>query len=164
MLTVLTIMGTRPEIIKMAPVVKQLDLYNDIASVTLATRQHREMADQMFQEFNITPDIDLDIMIPNQTLGYLTSKIASEMEKVFEDHRPDVLLVQGDTTSACIAALTAFYHRIPVGHVEAGLRTYDPNFPFPEEINRQIISRVSRFNFAPTQRARENMLGEGIDP
>ena len=157
---VLSIMGTRPEIIKMAPVVRELQKYSDIESIVLATSQHREMADQMFREFAITPDIDLDIMIPNQTLAYVTSRIASDMESTFKKINPDVILVQGDTTSACICALIAFYHKIPVGHVEAGLRTYDPGFPFPEEINRQLISRIATFNFVPTRRAMDNLLNE----
>lgn len=156
-------MGTRPEIIKMAPVIRQLKKYSDIKSIVLTTSQHREMSNQMFDEFDIIPDIDLDIMIPNQTLSYLTSRIAAEMENVLNDVKPDVVLVQGDTTSAAICGLVSYYHRIPVGHIEAGLRTYDPGFPFPEEINRQLISRLATFNFVPTQRALKNLLSESID-
>jgi len=161
---ILSVIGTRPEVIKMAPVIKKIEQTSDLESIVVATSQHREMTKQMCQEFSIFPDIDLDIMKPAQTLSYITEQIAVHFEKVLIENRPDFILVQGDTTSACICGLIAFYNNIPVGHVEAGLRTYNPDFPYPEEINRQLISRLATFNFAPTVRAKENLLNEKIDP
>lgn len=160
---ILTVMGTRPEIIKLAPVVKALDSYNDLQSMVLSTGQHREMSDQFFDEFGIAPDIDLDIMKPNQSLGYIVSEMADKFEPVLEKIRPDVVLVQGDTSTAALGGLIAYYHKIAVGHVEAGLRTYNIYFPHPEEINRQMLSRFATFNFIPTLRARDNLLAESVD-
>ncbi|MEW6411020.1 MAG: UDP-N-acetylglucosamine 2-epimerase (non-hydrolyzing) [Candidatus Zixiibacteriota bacterium] len=162
MKTVLSIMGTRPEIIKVSPVVRAFAEDGDFESLVLSTSQHREMSDQFLSEFGIVANYDLDVMIPNQTLSYITSEISARLDRVFADLRPDIVLVQGDTTTAFIGGLVAFYHRIPVGHIEAGLRTFNLHFPFPEELNRQMISRLASFNFVPTIRAKENLVRENI--
>ncbi len=156
-------MGTRPEIIKLAPVIKALSAYEDLESIALSTGQHREMSDQFLKEFDIVTDIDLDIMKPRQSLGYIMSKMAEKFEPVLNEIQPDIVLVQGDTTTAAMSGLIAYFHKIPVGHVEAGLRTNNIYFPHPEEINRQIVSRFATFNFVPTLRARENLVNESID-
>jgi len=160
---VLLVMGTRPEIIKLAPVVKVLGRYKDLESIVLSTGQHREMSEQFFTEFAIAADIHLGIMRPNQSLSYIVSQMAEKLEPVLARIQPDVVLVQGDTTTAAMGGLISYYHRIAVGHVEAGLRTYNIYFPHPEEINRQVISRLATFNFVPTLRARDNLLRETID-
>lgn len=160
---VIVAFGTRPELIKLAPVIKELRHFPRAFRTTLlATAQHREMLDQMLNVFNLTPDIDLDLMSPNQKLDRLTSRILKEMTVVYERERPDLVIIQGDTTTAMSASLAAFYLRIPVAHVEAGLRTHDPLNPFPEEINRKIISAVASRHFAPTQTAADNLQKEGI--
>jgi UDP-N-acetylglucosamine 2-epimerase (non-hydrolysing) len=160
---VLTVFGTRPEAIKMAPVVRELEKRpGEIQSVVCATAQHREMADQVMDLFGIRPHYDLDLMRPGQTLAGLTAKLLSGLDEVIASERPDWLLVQGDTTSAMVGSLAAYYHRVQVGHVEAGLRTGDKFQPFPEEINRRIADVVSDLHFAPTERNRQNLLREGV--
>ena len=154
--------GTRPEAIKMAPVILALKK-SDWANVrVLATAQHRHMLDQVLAIFGIKPDIDLDIMRPNQALTTLTARLLLDLDNVLQTERPDVVLVQGDTTTVLSVALACFYHQIPVGHVEAGLRTGDLLNPFPEEMNRVVTSRLARWHFAPTQSARDNLVREGF--
>jgi UDP-N-acetylglucosamine 2-epimerase (non-hydrolysing) len=161
---ILCVVGTRPEAIKMAPLILALRQSQWATVRVLATAQHRQMLDQVLDVFGILPDVDLDIMRPNQTLPELTARLLGQLDGVLEDERPDAMLVQGDTTTVMTAALAAFYRRIPVGHVEAGLRTGDMQNPFPEEMNRVIAGHLSRWHFAPTRRSRENLLREGIDP
>lgn len=161
-LKVMTVFGTRPEAIKMAPVVKALQ--SDPSSfecLVCVTAQHREMLDQVLNLFEITPDIDLDLMRPNQDLYTLTSNVLLAMKDVLEQHQPDIVLVHGDTTTTLATSLASFYARIPLGHVEAGLRTFDKYYPFPEEINRVVTDHVASLFFAPTQRAKENLLQIG---
>ena len=147
-------LGTRPEAIKLAPVLRALAGRRDRAEVLVcATGQHREMLDQVLEAFGIRPDRDLELMTPGQTLARLSADALGRVDGAYADLKPDLVLVQGDTTTAMIAGLAAFYRKIPVGHVEAGLRTGDPHRPFPEEINRRILTCVSRWNFAPTPRA-----------
>lgn len=165
MLRVLTVIGTRPEAIKMAPVIRELRTRNDrIASYVCVTAQHRDLLDQVLGLFEIVPDFDLNLMRPNQTLAQLTSAVLTNLEPILDDVRPDWLLVQGDTTTVMAASLLAFYHNIPVGHIEAGLRTHDKRQPFPEEINRLIADSVADLHFAPTAQSKENLLAEGIPP
>ena len=165
MIKVLSIFGTRPEAIKMAPVVLELGKHPDqFQSVVCVTAQHREMLDQVLNLFQITPDHDLDLMREGQTLSGLTSRVFAALDPVFEAERPDWVLVQGDTTTVMAASLAAFYHRVKVGHVEAGLRTGDKWQPFPEEINRKIAGVVADLHFAPTETAKNNLLAEGVDP
>ena len=160
MVKILAVFGTRPEAIKMAPVIRAL---NDNFDVKICvTAQHRQMLDQVLELFEITPDYDLDIMQPGQDLFDITSNVLSGVKKVLQIEDPDVVLVHGDTTTSMAAAMAAFYLKIPVGHVEAGLRTYDINSPFPEELNRQITSRIATFHFAPTKIARQNLLDEKV--
>jgi UDP-N-acetylglucosamine 2-epimerase (non-hydrolysing) len=160
---VLTVIGTRPEAIKMAPVIKDLEKYPDeIQSVVCATAQHRQMLDQVLELFEIRPDYDLDLMQPGQTLSALTARILTALDEVMARERPDWLLIQGDTTTVMVGALVAYYHKVQVGHVEAGLRTGDKSQPFPEEINRHIADVVSDLHFAPTETNRQNLLREGM--
>jgi UDP-N-acetylglucosamine 2-epimerase (non-hydrolysing) len=164
MLKVLSIFGTRPEAIKMAPVVKALEADPQrINSQVCVTAQHREMLDQVLDLFQIKPDHDLDLMTPNQTLSELTARVFTHLDPILEAEKPDWVLVQGDTTTVMAASLAAFYHRMKVGHVEAGLRTFDKWRPFPEEINRKIAGVVADLHFAPTERSRENLLHEGVE-
>jgi len=164
MIKVLTVLGTRPEAIKLAPVIKALERHNDkFTSRVCVTGQHREMLDPFLQLFGIKPDWDLDIMKPNQSLFDVTVSALSKLKPVLETENPDIVLVQGDTTTAFVAALAAFYLKIKIGHVEAGLRTADKYNPFPEEINRRLISHLADLHFAPTPRAKANLLAEGID-
>lgn len=155
-------MGTRPEIIKFAPVIRLLENNSNFNSLVLSTAQHREMSSQFLSEFNLKADYNLDVMTSNQSLAYLTSKISERIDEIFTKVKPDFVLVQGDTTTAYISGLVAFYHKIPLGHIEAGLRTFDPYSPFPEEINRQMLSRIASLNFVPTILAKENLLKENI--
>ena len=157
---ILIVFGTRPEAIKMAPVVKALKKKLDVS--VCVTAQHREMLDQVLNLFQITPDYDLDIMKEGQDLYDLTSNVLQGMKKVLRKSRPNMVLVHGDTTTSAATALAAFYLKIPVGHVEAGLRTYDIYSPFPEEFNRQLTSRIAKYHFAPTEKAKEKLLLEGI--
>jgi len=159
---ILSIFGTRPEAIKMAPVILRLrDLPEVFETLVCVTAQHREMLDQMLELFRIQPDIDLNLIQENQELAALTETALREVTRVLKDLRPEFLLVQGDTTTAMATALAGFYEGIPVGHVEAGLRTWNPRNPFPEESNRRIITSVASTHFAPTRRAREALLREG---
>lgn len=160
---VLTVFGTRPEAIKMAPLVKEIEKYPEIfESIVCVTAQHRQMLDQVLNLFNIKPDYDLDIMKPNQDLWTITSDVLLLMKDVFEKARPDIVLVHGDTTTSMAAALSAFYARIPVGHVEAGLRTFDKHYPFPEEINRVFADAVCTYHFAPTETSVDNLVKSAI--
>ena len=160
---VLTVFGTRPEAIKMAPVVKELEKYPDeTESIVCVTAQHRQMLDQVLDLFEIKPDFDLNIMKPNQDLWTITSDVLLLMKDVFEKSKPDIVLVHGDTTTSMAAALSAFYARIPVGHVEAGLRTFDKYYPFPEEINRVFADAVCTYHFAPTDTSVNNLIKSSI--
>ncbi|MCM5572374.1 UDP-N-acetylglucosamine 2-epimerase (non-hydrolyzing) [Burkholderiaceae bacterium FT117] len=162
MTKVICIVGTRPEAIKMAPVIRALAAEPRFDVRVLATAQHRQMLDQVLRVFGIEPDIDLDIMRPNQGLATLTARLLLELDGVLLAEKPDVVLAQGDTTTVMTAALACFYHRIPFGHVEAGLRTGDLSNPFPEEMNRVVAGRLARWHFAPTESARQNLLREGV--
>ncbi len=161
-LRVLSIFGTRPEAVKMAPVVKALAGCDRVLSRVCVTAQHRQMLDQVLEVFGVQPDIDLDLMRPNQSLAELTASILTHLDPVLEDEQPDWILVQGDTTTVMTAALLGFYRKVRVGHVEAGLRTRDRWQPFPEEINRRIAGVVADLHFAPTAHARQNLLSEGV--
>ncbi len=162
---VLSVFGTRPEAIKMAPIVRELERRpGQIESRVCVTAQHREMLDQVLDIFDIRPDYDLHIMKKNQRLAGVTAAVFSGLDPVLERERPDWILVQGDTTTVMAASLVAFYHRCRVGHVEAGLRTGDKYHPFPEEINRRVASVVADLNFCPTNVTRENLLREGVRP
>ena len=163
-LRVLSIFGTRPEAVKMAPVVQALAREAEIDARVCVTAQHREMLDQVLNLFNIRPNIDLNLMRPNQTLAELTAQILENLDPVLADEHPDWVLVQGDTTTVMAASMAAFYRGIKIGHVEAGLRTGDKRQPFPEEINRRIAGVVADLHFAPTQLSRENLLREGVQP
>lgn len=159
---VMSVFGTRPEAIKMAPVVQALEKNDKIQSIVCTTAQHREMLDQVLELFKITPDFDLNIMKANQNLWSLTSDILLKMKDIFEEAQPDMVLVHGDTTTAFATALSAFYAKIPVGHVEAGLRTFNKYYPFPEELNRVVADAVSSLYFAPTETSVKNLLNSGI--
>lgn len=161
-LKVMSVFGTRPEAIKMCPLVKKLESCPDIHSVVCLTGQHREMLDQVMQIFAVRADYDLQIMRPVQTLTSITVDILSKIEEIYIKERPDIALVHGDTSTSFAAALAAFYQKIPVGHVEAGLRTYNPYSPFPEEMNRCLTGRLATVHFAPTQKNAENLRAEGI--
>ena len=161
---ILTIFGTRPEAVKLVPIIKKLDEYPDrFTSVVCVTAQHRQMLDQVLDLFKIVPAYDLDIMRPDQTLFDVTCNFLIGIRGVLEKEQPDLVLVQGDTTTTFVAALSAFYLKIPVGHVEAGLRSFDKFHPFPEEVNRRLTSHIADLHFAPTTTAKENLLKEGID-
>lgn len=159
---VLCVFGTRPEAVKMAPVVHALKDTPDVATYVCVTAQHREMLDQVLSLFAITPDVDLDLMRPDQSLAALSARIFQELDPVLARWQPDWVLIQGDTTTVAITALLAYYRRIRVGHVEAGLRTYDKWQPFPEEINRRVAGVVADLHFAPTEWARQNLRREGV--
>lgn len=161
-LRILSIFGTRPEAIKMAPVVRALADTSGVESLVCVTAQHRQMLDQVLRLFHITPDVDLNLMQPDQSLAELTAAIFTHLDPVLERLRPDWVLVQGDTTTVMVTALLAYYHRLRVGHVEAGLRTGDKWQPFPEEINRRVAGAVADLHFAPTEWARQNLLNEGV--
>jgi len=165
MIKVMTVIGTRPEAIKMAPVIKELANHAEkLESVVCATAQHREMLDQVLNIFDISPDYDLNLMQPGQSLSQLTARILTALDEVIVEEQPHWVLVQGDTTTVMVASLVAFYHRVKVGHVEAGLRTGDKCQPFPEEINRRIADVLADLYLAPTERNRENLLREGVPP
>jgi UDP-N-acetylglucosamine 2-epimerase (non-hydrolysing) len=162
---VLIVFGTRPEAIKMAPVVKAMKNHaHDVQVQVCVTGQHREMLDQVLGLFDINPDVDLDLMQPDQTPAQVAARVLSSMDPMLDDLMPDVILVQGDTTTVMAACIAAHYHRIRVGHVEAGLRTYNRFNPFPEEMNRVVTDHISDLHFAPTWTARDNLLKEGISP
>ncbi len=156
------IFGTRPEAIKLCPLILALQKDLNFQPHVCVTAQHREMLDQVLEAFDVVPDVDLGLMEPNQSLASLTSQAISAVDEYLVQHRPDLVLVQGDTTTVFCAALVSFYHQIPVGHVEAGLRTWNKFSPFPEEINRVLTSRLIDLHFAPTQWAKENLLKEGV--
>ena len=160
---ILCVVGTRPEAIKMAPVILALKAESWANVRVLATAQHRHMLDQVMTFFGTAPDIDLNIMRPNQALTTLTGRLLLELDDVLQQEKPDVVLAQGDTTTVMSIALACFYHRIPFGHVEAGLRTWDIQNPFPEEGNRVIAGRLARWHFAPTERSRQNLLRENVN-
>ena len=160
---IMLVFGTRPEAIKMAPLVHALKAKPDqFETIVCVTAQHRQMLDQVLKIFEIKPDIDLNLMKPSQDLSTLTASIIIEIKKVFSLHQPDIVLVHGDTTTTLATAMTGFYSSIPVGHIEAGLRTYNLNAPFPEEFNRQITSKIATWHFAPTALSKKNLLSEGI--
>lgn len=159
---VMTVFGTRPEAIKMCPLVLELKKYENIIPVVCVTAQHREMLDQVLRIFDIKPDYDLDIMKTRQSLGGITTRVLEGMEEVLKKEKPDVVLVHGDTSTSFVAALAAFYEQIKVGHVEAGLRTYDIYSPFPEEMNRQLTGRIANVHFSPTQRNFDNLIKENV--
>ncbi len=161
MKTVMLVFGTRPEAIKMCPLVNELKSRAGLKTVVCVTGQHREMLTQVLDAFGVQPDYDLSIMKEKQTLFDITTNILERIKSVLEEVKPDVVLVHGDTSTTFVTALACFYLQIPVGHVEAGLRTYDIYSPFPEEFNRQAVSIVSQYNFAPTPKAKENLLKEG---
>ena len=160
---IMSVFGTRPEAIKMAPLVKELEKRSNIKSIVCLTAQHRDMLDQVIEIFKIKPDYDLNIMKPNQTLSGITTEVITGIDGIVKKEKPDVVLVHGDTTTAMAAALAAMNNQVRVGHVEAGLRTYDKNSPFPEEMNRQIIDRIADFLFAPTEESKQNLLDSKIN-
>ncbi|WP_127836922.1 non-hydrolyzing UDP-N-acetylglucosamine 2-epimerase [Clostridium prolinivorans] len=160
---IMTIFGTRPEAIKMAPLVKELEKNNKFESTVCVTAQHREMLDQVLKLFDIKPDYDLNIMTTKQTLTSITNKVLSGLENIFSSYKPDIILVHGDTTTTFAASLAAFYQQIKVGHVEAGLRTFNKYFPFPEEMNRKLTGTICDIHFAPTNGSKQNLLNEGIN-
>lgn len=163
--TIGVVFGTRPEAIKLAPVIHRLQKRaGDFQTLLISTAQHRQMLDQVLQIFDIRPDIDLDLMTHNQSLAGITSRVLQSMDAVLSERKIDLLMVQGDTTTAFAAALSAFYHKIPVAHVEAGLRSGDIFNPYPEEVNRRLAGVVTRLHLAPTPVGRENLLREGIEP
>lgn len=160
---VMTVFGTRPEAIKMAPLVKELEKHSDIIdSIVCVTAQHRQMLDQVLEIFHITPDFDLNIMKQRQTLVEIVGHSLEGLDRVMKEAKPDIVLVHGDTSTTFVGSLAAFYNQIAVGHVEAGLRTYDKYAPFPEEINRRLTGVIADMHFAPTERNRQNLLREGV--
>ncbi len=159
---IVSVFGTRPEAIKMCPLVKGLEQDEDLESIVLVTAQHREMLDQVLEVFDVKPDYDMDIMKHNQTLTQITTNILNGIEELLLDIKPDMILVHGDTTTSFAGALAAFYNHIDVGHVEAGLRTFDKWSPFPEEVNRSLTGRIADLHFAPTVTNKENLINEGI--
>lgn len=161
---VMSIFGTRPEAIKMAPLVKELEKRNEIESIVCVTAQHREMLDQVLDTFDIKPDYDLNIMKNGQTLAEITTRALVGLEEVIKEVKPNIVLVHGDTTTTFAGALAAFYNQVDIGHVEAGLRTNDKYSPFPEEMNRQIVDCMTDMFFAPTNLSKDNLLKENIDP
>ena len=161
-LRIMSVFGTRPEAIKMAPLVKELAGREEIESICCVTAQHREMLDSVLKVFGVRPDWDLDIMTPRQTLSTITSKCLVGMDEAIDTLKPDMILVHGDTSTTFAGALSAFYHQVPVGHVEAGLRTYDKYSPYPEEMNRKLVTAIADLYFCPTENNRENLRREGI--
>ena len=161
---VMSVFGTRPETIKMAPVVRELEKREEIESIVCVTAQHRQMLDQVLEAFHIEPDYDLDIMKQGQSLSDITTRVLQGMEGVIKEVRPDIVLVHGDTTTTFAGALAAFYQQVAIGHVEAGLRTHNKYSPFPEEMNRQFVGAMADLNFAPTEQSKQNLLNEGKDP
>ena len=160
MIKVMTVFGTRPEAIKMAPLIKVLEKNSEIKSIVAVTAQHREMLDQVLALFDIKPDYDLNIMKPGQTLAQITTRALTGLEDVIKDAKPDIVLVHGDTSTTFAGALAAFYCQTKIGHVEAGLRTYDKYSPWPEEMNRCLTGRMTDLHFSPTIANKENLLNE----
>lgn len=158
---VMTVFGTRPEAIKMAPLVKELESRKEIDSIVCVTAQHRQMLDQVLDTFNIKPDYDLNIMKPGQTLADITSRALQNLDCVIRKAKPDIVLVHGDTTTTLAASFAAFYNKVTLGHIEAGLRTYNKYSPYPEEINRQVTGVIADMHFAPTEISKENLIREG---
>ena len=163
MIKVISVFGTRPEAIKMAPLVKELEKCKEINSLVCVTAQHREMLDQVLKTFDIHPDYDLNLMKQGQTLSEITSRVLMGLEEVIKDCNPDMILVHGDTSTAFAGALAAFYNQVSIGHVEAGLRTYDKYSPFPEEMNRQMVDCMTDMYFAPTILSKDNLLKQNIN-
>ena len=161
-LRIMSVFGTRPEAIKMAPLVRELASREDIESICCVTAQHREMLDSVLEVFSLKPDWDLDIMTPRQTLSTITSKCLTGMDEAIDALVPHMVLVHGDTSTTFAGALSAFYHKVPVGHVEAGLRTYDKYSPYPEEMNRKLVTQIADLYFCPTENNRENLRKEGV--
>ena len=161
-LRIMSVFGTRPEAIKMAPLVKELASRAGVTSICCVTAQHREMLDSVLEVFDLKPDWDLDIMTPRQTLSTITSKCLLGMDEAIDTLKPDMILVHGDTSTTFAGALSAFYHKVPVGHVEAGLRTYDKYSPFPEEMNRKLVTAIADLYFCPTENNRRNLEREGV--
>ena len=161
---IMLVFGTRPEAIKMCPLVNELRKRDSIKTIVCVTAQHRQMLDQVLRTFDVVPDYDLNIMKDRQTLFDITTNVLNGIKEVLEEVRPDIVLVHGDTTTTFVTALACFYLQIPVGHVEAGLRTYNINSPYPEEFNRQGVGIISQYNFAPTELASEHLIKEGKDP
>ena len=161
---IMLVFGTRPEAIKMCPLVTELKKRKGIETIVCVTGQHRQMLDQVFETFKVTADYDLSIMRERQTLFEITTNILDKIREILETVKPDVVLVHGDTSTTFVTALACFYLQIPVGHVEAGLRTYNIYSPYPEEFNRQAVGIVSQYNFAPTQLAADHLIKEGKDP
>ena len=161
-LRIMSVFGTRPEAIKMCPLVKELASRPEVESLCCVTAQHRQMLDSVLEVFDLKPDWDLDIMTPRQTLSTITSKCLLGMDQAIDALKPDMILVHGDTSTTFAGALSAFYHQVPVGHVEAGLRTYDKYSPFPEEMNRKLVSAIADLYFCPTANNKNNLLKEGI--
>ena len=162
-LRIMSVFGTRPEAIKMAPLVKELASRQGIDSICCVTAQHREMLDSVLEVFDLKPNWDLDIMTPRQTLSTITSKCLTGMDEAIDTLKPDMILVHGDTSTTFAGALSAFYHKVPVGHVEAGLRTYDKYSPYPEEMNRKLVTAIADLYFCPTENNRENLRREGVE-
>lgn len=161
---IMLVFGTRPEAIKMCPLVNELKKRKGVKTIVCVSGQHRQMLDQVLEVFGVTPDYDLSIMKDKQTLFDITTNILNRIKSVLEDVQPDVVLVHGDTSTTFVTALACFYMQIPIGHVEAGLRTYNIYSPYPEEFNRQAVSIIAKYNFAPTELSRENLIREGKDP
>ena len=161
---VMLVFGTRPEAIKMCPLLNELKNRKELQTVVCVTGQHRQMLDMVLEAFSVTPDYDLSIMKDKQTLFDVTTNILNRIKEILEKERPDVVLVHGDTSTTFVTALACFYLQIPVGHVEAGLRTYNIYSPYPEEFNRQAVSIISKVNFAPTELSKQNLLKEGKKP
>lgn len=161
-LKVMSIFGTRPDAVKMAPLVKELEKYPEIDPIVCVTAQHRQMLDQVLDIFKISPHHDLNIMQDRQTLEQITTRVLEGLAAVFDSNKPDIVLVHGDTTTCFVAALAAFYRKIPIGHVEAGLRTFDRYSPYPEEMNRKLTGALANLHFAPTAANRSNLLKEGV--
>ena len=159
---ILVVFGTRPEAIKMAPVVQELERRPEFQVQVAVTAQHRELLDQVLELFNLNPAYDLNIMAPNQSLSQITSRVLEGLDPILQKEQPDCVLVHGDTTTTFAAALAAFYRRIPIGHVEAGLRSGSLAFPFPEEGNRLLVSQIASWHFAPTEQARDNLLAQNV--
>jgi UDP-N-acetylglucosamine 2-epimerase len=162
-LRIMSVFGTRPEAIKMCPLVRELSARPEVESLCCVTAQHRQMLDSVLEVFDVKPDWDLDIMTPRQTLSTITSKCLLGMDEAIDALKPDMILVHGDTSTTFAGALSAFYHQVPVGHVEAGLRTYDKYSPFPEEMNRKLVSAIAELYFCPTANNRQNLRKEGIE-
>ena len=160
----MVVFGTRPEAIKLAPVILELRKHSEAETVICVTAQHRKMLDQVLGLFDLKPDIDLDLMQPDQTLPELTSRVLSGMDKIFAEHKPDIAVIQGDTTTVMATAMAAFYRQVRVGHVEAGLRSGNLNSPFPEEMNRRVATILTSLHFAPTATAKNALVNEGVQP